>query len=229
MNIKLQYHKELNSKLWKDDALLPEVRNKLLLFAKTWQQFADIPDEAVTDIIMTGGNANYNYTPQSDIDIHILIDKSKLPEKGKYVDDDLYSKKIIWTLTHDVKVLGYPLEPYAQDKDEIFPKGQGVFSLKNNKWVIKPVFLKLNFKDDDHLKRKVSYYMKMIDHMISSKMSLSAFETLMKKITASRKTGIVKAGEYSFENLVFKELRNQGYINKLDKYIRNSKDKELSL
>lgn len=229
MEIKLQYHKELNSKLWKGEQLLPEVRQKLLQFAKTWQQFADIPDDVVTDIIMTGGNANFNYTPQSDIDVHIIIDKNKMPEKGKYVDDDLYSKKVIWSLTHDVKVLGYPLEPYAQDKDEVFPKGQGVFSLMNNKWVVKPVYKNLDFQSDDHLKRKVQHYIKMISHMVQSKMSLSAFQALKSKLTKMRTAGLTKGGEFSFENLVFKELRNQGVVDKLDKYIKSEKDKELSL
>ena len=40
---------------------------------------------------------------------------------------------------------------------------------------------------------------------------------------------IAKGGEFSFENLVFKELRNRGYLDKINKYEQGLKDKALSL
>jgi hypothetical protein len=39
---------------------------------------------------------------------------------------------------HNIKVLGYPVELYAQDINEKTPSNQGVFSLKNNKWTTEP-------------------------------------------------------------------------------------------
>ena len=44
-----------------------------------------------------------------------------------------------------------------------------------------------------------------------------------------RSSGIRKGGEFSIENLVFKELRNNGYLEKLSTYIVKTKDKSLSL
>ena len=44
-----------------------------------------------------------------------------------------------------------------------------------------------------------------------------------------RAAGIEKAGETSTENLVFKELRNRGYLDKMSKHIRDLEDKDLSL
>jgi len=113
--------------------LKPEVRKALLKFADTWADYASIPKNLIQDVIMVGGNVNYNYTDKSDIDVHLIIDRNKLGQR-RLVDDYLQSKKVLWTLTHNVKVYGYSLEPYAQDPVTSYPKGQGVFSLKDNKW-----------------------------------------------------------------------------------------------
>jgi len=39
----------------------------------------DIEGFSIEDIIITGSMDNYNYTDQSDIDLHIICDYSKLP------------------------------------------------------------------------------------------------------------------------------------------------------
>ena len=44
-----------------------------------------------------------------------------------------------------------------------------------------------------------------------------------------RSSAIEKGGEYAPENLVFKELRNRGYLDKMSKYVRNLEDEDLSL
>ena len=44
-----------------------------------------------------------------------------------------------------------------------------------------------------------------------------------------RDSAIQKAGEFSVENLVFKELRNRGILDKMTDHIRNLQDKKLSL
>jgi hypothetical protein len=231
VNIKLQYHSSLNQKIWQlNNKIRPELRQKLLQFAKTWQVFASIPNSAVTDVILTGGNANYNYTPYSDLDVHLLVDKSKLTMFGSKLDDQLMAKKQLWTLTHNVTVLGYPLEPYAQDNKAPFPKGQGVYSLKKDAWIQEPVFQTgLNFKNDPRLKQKVQHYMDLIDDIIKHKMGMSAVDAMKTKLWTMRNAAISKGGEFSFENLVYKELRNQGYLDKLSVYAKTRQDKKLSL
>ncbi len=228
-SISLEYHDELNPKLWDGFKLKPEVRQKLLQFAETWRQYADIPSRLVQDIIMTGGNANYNYTKNSDIDVHLVVDKNSIDTNRALVDELLQSKKLLWSLTHDVKIYGYSLEPYAQDLNEKIPLNQGVYSLKNNVWIQKPSNLHLNFEDDDLLKKKVDHYKSLIDHMIETKADISSFEKLKKKLREMRASAIEKAGEFSFENLVFKELRNTGYLDKMTKYINSIEDSSLSL
>ena len=71
--------------------------------------------------------------------------------------------------------------------------------------------------------------MHLIDNMIKSKMDAEAFQSMKAKIRDMRGAAIAKGGEFSQENLVFKELRNRGYLDKMDKYEKSLKDKELSL
>lgn len=230
IKISLEYHDKLNPVLWDGENLKSEVRSALLRFIDAWREYANIPKNLVQDVVMIGGNTNYNYTSKSDIDVHLIIDRSKLGYDRKMVDDYLQDKKMLWTLTHDIKVKGFPVEPYAQDAVAKYPKGQGVFSLKNNKWIQKPSCgEECNFKNDPHLKQKVSTYMHTIDHMIKNKMSLDKFKHLKDKIKNMRSSGIQKGGEFSLENLIFKELRNRGYLDKISKYEKSKQDQQLSL
>lgn len=229
LKITLQYHDELNPKLWENGKLKPEVRTALIKFGESWAEFAKIPKSMIQDIVMTGGNANYNYTSKSDIDVHVIVDRSKLFSDPKFVEEYLQDKKSLWTLTHNIDVYGYPLEPYAQDQSIKYPKKQGVYSLKNSEWVQKPIHCNYDFQSDPLLKQKVKHFMHAIDHMIKHKMSVDQFDNLKARFKSMRTASLEKYGEFGRENLVFKELRNRGYIDKMNKYEISLKDKELSL
>ena len=229
-DISLQYHNNLNPKLWDDGKLKSEVRGKLIQFAETWRDFAMIPKEMVQDIVMTGGNANYNYTEQSDIDVHLVVDRDGFGIPRDFIDQFLQDKKILWTMTHpDIKIYGYPLEPYAQDPAEAIPMNQGQYSLMNDQWIQMPSNLNIDFTSNKVLNDKVEHYKHVIDRMIRSNASDAALKAIKTKITAARGPAIAKGGEFSLENLVFKELRNQGYIDKIDMYVKSEQDKALSL
>ena len=227
--ISLEYHDQLNPKIWDGAKLKPEVREALLKFGYAWADFAKIPKDIILDIIMTGGNANYNYTPKSDIDVHLVIDRNALGANREFVDEYLQDKKVLWTLTHKISILGYSLEPYAQDNADRYPANQGVYSLKRSRWVQFPNRGNYNWKDDPGLKRKVLFYKHLIDQIIKDKMDLQSVKDLKNKIKNMRAASIAAGGEFSFENLVFKELRNRGYLDKMNKYEMSLKDKELSL
>jgi hypothetical protein len=226
----LQYHSELNPKLWQDGKLKDEVRGKLLQIAATWMKFANIPAEAVVDIIITGGNVNYNYTPLSDVDLHIVISRDSLNPNRALIDDYLQDKKILWTLSHqDINIYGYPVELYAQDVNEQPHENQGVYSIQRNEWIATPRNLGLDFESDTHLQKKVQFYKDLIDKMISQQATDGTFDMLKQRIKKMRGDSIAKSGEFAFGNLVFKELRNQGYLDKMDAYQRSNLDKALSL
>ena len=72
------YHEDLNVKFWDGLTLRTEVRDKLLEIGYIWAEFAKIPSNAIQDIILVGGNANYNYTEYSDLDLHLVVDKDEI-------------------------------------------------------------------------------------------------------------------------------------------------------
>ena len=225
----LQSHENLNPKLFNDKKKLdPEVWQALNKIAKEWGSFANIPAAAIKDVIVVGGNANYNYTKHSDIDLHLVVDKKRIKCQG-LIDDYLQSKKQLWALTHDITVKGQPVELYAQDFRDPFREGQGVYSLKSNGWLQEPKQVKFNSKSPEVV-NKVKDLSFQINSLIDSNSDdIDAFKNIKRRLKIMRSTAIEKGGEYAPENLAFKELRNRGTLDRMNKYLRNLEDKELSL
>lgn len=228
--VTLRYHDKLNPLVWDNDVLRPEIRSHLLKIADHWREFANIPKKAVIDILLTGGNANFNYTKFSDLDVHLLVDKDKIADcESEVLDDYLKDKKQLWTLNHSIKVYGYEVELYAQDKNEPTSKNQGVYSLVHDRWKNKPKKEKIDL-NDPFLKKKVDHYKKIIDMFVQSKSDdVDKMNVFKEKLRNMRSSAVRQGGEFSLENLAFKELRNIGYLDKLSDYITHIEDRDLSL
>lgn len=67
---------------------------------------------------MIGSSAGYNWTPTSDIDLHILIDFSQVDENEELVKNYVDSLKKIWNETHNIYYKNHPVELYIQDAKE---------------------------------------------------------------------------------------------------------------
>jgi|TARA_Y100000287_G_scaffold62768_1_gene49579 hypothetical protein len=225
----LRYHKKLNIKFWHERSLRPEVREKLLQIGYKWAEFAKIPFEAIKDMILVGGNANYNYTRFSDLDLHLVVDKSKIADCPELLDDYLRDKKKLWALVHDIKIYSHPVELYAQDENDPLPANQGVYSIIKGEWILEPRQTEVNLSDP-LLFRKVRAMVEKIDDLIENEADDSdVLRKLQKRIRDMRASAIQQGGEFALENLVFKELRNLGYLDKLSNHIRNLEDTNLSL
>lgn len=224
----LHRNAQLNPDLWVGEALRPEVRRSLLNFAEAWRKFARIPEDAVLDILMVGGNASYFYNEASDIDVHILINKATLGF-GTMTDHYLKDRKSIWSIQHDVRVKGYQVEPYAQDISEKPPQGQGVYSLLRGEWVQKPVVTDYDPAGDEELNRKVTDWQSAIDKLVDDGRGVEEFDALKRKLSEMRKNGIAAGGELSRDNLIFKALRLSGHLDKMSQYVKQKQTRDLSL
>lgn len=229
LKLTLKSHEKLNPKLWSEDGKLdPEVWRALDRIGKEWAQFAKIPKSAIKDVTLTGGNANYNYTKFSDIDLHLIVDKEAI-DCPSVLDEYLQAKKQLWALTHDVTVKGQPVELYAQDYRDKWKPGQGIYSMKQQKWLQKPTPYKIDRRHPEVV-RKTKELMYQIDALIDSNSDdVKAFKNIKGRLKGMRSSAIEKGGEYAPENLVFKELRNRGYLDKMNKYLRDLEDQDLSL
>lgn len=225
----IQYHSHLNKKFWEGGKLKKPINDKLIEIAKKFIEFLDLPEFKVVDYIFTGSAANYNYTQYSDVDLHIILEKPKKLPKGFDLADILDTKKKLWNEEHHIVIHGYPVELYSQLTGEVLT-ASGVWSVMHNKWNVEPSFQKDLKVEEYAIDLKAKELKKVIDALLKEKSNdIEAIKHLIEKIKDMRKAGLKKAGEFSIENLVFKELRNTGYIDKLQKAKDNAFDAELSI
>jgi predicted nucleotidyltransferase len=225
---------ELNSKFWdNNDTLNNKVREKLLRVVTEFIEFLGVPI-LVEDIIFTGSLSNYNWSKYSDIDLHIVADFTQFQDELLPLYQELFKvKKTLFNTDHDIKIFGYEVELYVQDSNEAH-FSSGVYSVLFDEWSNKPK--KENVKIDKNLiHEKSKQWMEIIDTALdaaSDVMSDDARDILKKckdKLKKYRTCGLEKGGEYSNENLVFKVLRRNGYIEKLMNFENDLVDKELSI
>jgi len=224
----VRYNDTLNPKLYDDnDHLLPEVREALLKAAQNFVEDLDIPNLDIQDIVITGSGANYNWTPYSDIDLHLItdIDVMKDPDlAAKYFN----AKKNLWNNKHAVNIRGVDVEVYVEDDDEV-NESLGRYSVMHDKWVKKPTYSKPSF-DKATVNRKSQFIMNIIDSFLSNpNTTLDDLLDIKDKIWKMRKAALEKGGEFSNDNLVFKVLRNTGYLGRLLNAITAKEDKEMSV
>jgi len=220
---------ELNPKIWVNDLMDSRVRLKLMDIAQDFIEFLDVTWVKPEDTIVVGSIANYNWSRYSDIDLHIVIDYSKVDDRKKFVENYFQSKKKEWNDTHDeINIFGHPVELYVQDKDAD-NASSAVYSLDKNKWIKKPEKSTFTKKDIDSqtIKKKASSIMTDIENLEKKGSAADGNEyknrkvfddttDLIDDITLKRKTSLSKTkDEMNTDNLVFKVLRRNGYLDKL--------------
>lgn len=227
--ITAQYNSTLNPKLWSEDGVLDsKVSNKLKQIADGFIDYLENPSLEVSDIIITGSNANFNWTPQSDIDLHILVDVDLVKQSCPDLAEDFFNlKKSNWNNTHNITIYSQPVELYVQNINEPHIAA-GVYSLMQDKWLKKPTYNKPSY-DDSAVELKAQQLKYEIDCVINDKADKETVEALKAKIRNYRRAGLSSGGEWSIDNLAFKELRNTGYLQKLSDYAVDSVDQDLSL
>ena len=112
----IEKHEDLNPLLFEGDSLKPEIKEAI---EKIVNQFVeDLKTDGVKidvkDIILVGSNVSYNYTKDSDLDIHIIVDKDKLD-----CDPQLYTLlygayRSLFNKNYDITIKGIPVEIYVE-------------------------------------------------------------------------------------------------------------------
>jgi len=225
---------ELNPKIWENEDLLKkEVRDKLISSASEFIEFLGVPI-LIHDIIFTGSLANYNWSKYSDIDLHVVADFGQFDDTTLPLYEELFKvKKTLFNTDHDIKIFGYEVELYVQDLHAAH-FSSGVYSVLNNEWNNKPKKEKVEV-DKNLIKQKSNQWMEIIDTALESASDVDAddakeiIKKCREKLKKYRTCGLEKEGEYSDENLVFKVLRRNGYIEKLMNFENKVVDKGLSI
>jgi hypothetical protein len=220
----IEKHTELNPKLWSNGHLKPEVKKALENIAVDFKNYIDVPF-TVVDVIVAGGNANYNYTEHSDIDLHLIADFDSVNcdrEAAELFD----SKRLLYKEQHDINIYGIPVELYVEDQRT--PAVSSSYSIVNDQWVKEPSPEIPEF-DQGKLEHMVNVWSTVIDHSVKTK-DLQTCRNTLKLLRSYRKLGLKNPeGEFSIPNLVYKSLRNDGTLKGIQKLIDKLHDQQLSI
>lgn len=221
-------HCDLNPLIWDCTTLKPEIREKLLENAMAFLDSIET-DIDVEDITLTGSLANYTYTKYSDFDLHIITNFNDYGTDQVLLKDYFDAKKTIWNTNHDIKIKGYEVELYIQDSN-IRHHSTGVYSLKTDTWLVKPKPIDSAIQvDKNEVLKKKKTMLDIINYALSPECSLDSAIKAKEKFLDMRKIGLEKSGEFSPENLAYKELRRSGDIERLILGVTAKKDRALSL
>ena len=218
----LTINDDLNEKFWGasgGEHLNPEISKRLLSVVQDFFSNLKLEGVDIEDITLTGSLANYNYTRFSDVDLHVLINFSDVNEDLELVREFFSAKTSNWNKKHNIMIFGYEIEIYIQDSNEDH-HSTGVYSLMNEEWIAQPNRIEPEI-DEKMVKRKVKSFIDMIERT-EDKFDIQKYEEahdeankLIKKIKKFRQSGLEERGEYSYENLTFKYLRNHDHIKTL--------------
>lgn len=219
---------ELNPKLWQQDGTLrPEVHGKLI---EIQDQFIEELNEnnipvAVLDAWVVGSNASYNYTEQSDLDLHIIVDSSASSCDAAVLQILYNYFKSNFNSKYDISIHGIDVELYIEDVSSN-AVSNGIYSLKQDKWIKKPIKADIpEVQIDSELLQK---WTDKYNNVVAG-VSAQTAQSLVNELYLLRKQSLATEGEYGQGNLIFKEFRNNGYLDKLKEIAAGDKSKELSL
>lgn len=218
---------ELNPDFWKNKRLDSRIRLKLLDIADDFTDFLNVDWVKPEDITMTGSLANYNWSDYSDIDLHIIIDYKKVDNRTEFVAEYFKSKKEIWNNEHqNLTIFGFPVEVYVQDKNEPHASS-GVYSLERDKWIKEPEKLKNPKKKTlNKAGKNAAKWMNKIDNLMSryypdkteteKESILDDLDDIFDEIKDNRRDAFERGeDEMNPDNLTFKVLRRNGYLDKI--------------
>jgi predicted nucleotidyltransferase len=226
-------HDELETQIWKDEKLKPNIKDRLMEIA---ENFIDNLSFKVNlkDVRFTGSLANYNWSQYSDIDLHLVVDFSEVDENKELVKELFDSKRMRWNELHDIKIKGYDVELYVEDEGEEH-SSSGVYSIMNDEWIQHPEQIEKTV-DLDTAKKKASDIEQQVNS-INSMFDSGDFEKVIRhvdrlknKIRSMRQAGLeTEEMEFSPENIAFKLLRRNDLLDILTKLKYKAYDQTMTL
>lgn len=241
MDEKIEKHDTLNPILWNEDKTLkPEIKSKIEEIVKTFVDglAEDKIKFDIKDTILIGSNCNYNYTKDSDLDVHIIADSKGL-DCSKDVYNLLYSAyRSLFNKDYEITLKNIPIELYVE-MDGTSTQSNGVYSLKNG-WIKEPVQQDIPDINQEEFDKKMQpwkdKYFNLMEPLVGAnkigkKPSTTSddINKLIEDIYDLRQKDMISKGEYGVGNLIFKEFRNLGYLDVLKKAKKDLLSKELSL
>ena len=223
---KMELHDILNPKIWENNQLRPEVKEKL---NEIIDQFIlelhdnEIPIK-VLDARLVGSNASFNYTENSDLDVHIIANFEDTSCDVPVLNLLYNFFKKNFNDKYNISIHGVPVELYVEDINSS-AVSNGIYSINQEKWIKFPEPIEI--PDIDITDEFTPYENKYINIMEDN--NVEEASNLIDELYLLRKDSISTDGEYGKGNLIFKEFRNKGYLDSLKQLLVDETSKELSL
>ena len=227
-----QVQSKLNSEFWLENKLNPFIRERLIKIAEDFWAELDLGVD-FEDITFTGSLANYNWSKYSDIDLHIIIDYTKVDKNVDLVREMFMAKKSVWNQRHDIFIHDFEVEIYVQDGGEEHVS-TGVYSILDDRWLTEPESMEFSI-DKPAVQKKAAGIMDEIDKiegMVASdenEKAKSYADKLKAKIRKMRQSGLEREGAYSNENLAFKVLRRNDSLGRLSDLQASAYDRAMGV
>ena len=223
----------LDPNIWEDDHLRPQIGARLTKIVNDFIQNLEREID-IEDIRFTGSLANYNWSKYSDIDLHVVVDYSKIDEDTDIVKSFFDAARMVWNNAHTIKIYGYEVEIYVENVGEDH-RSSGIYSITNNEWIVAPDpeqvdidFVTARKKSDD-IATQVNLIQRILD-VGKAKAALKSIERLKEKIRRMRRSGLDSPQqEFSPENIAFKILRREDILQKLNDLKYDAYDKLMSI
>ena len=205
------YNDKLNPKIWSsDNKLLPQVRAKINEIVDAFIDYVEIPLKIV-DVHILGSNASYNYTDNSDLDVHIVTNFDMIkPDCSEILQAYYNTERASFNSTYDIKIKGIDVEIYVEDI-KASTISNGIYSLYSDKWIKFPKKIQpVNTNLEPELSKVKAYVLNAINSL-----QLGLVEDTINSLYLIRKNSLATDGEYGKGNLIFKDIRNSGLLDKL--------------
>ena len=227
----IKTNEELNPIIWDSDfTMKPQIRTKLLSIVDEYLDASEILEkDDIIDIELLGSNANYNYHPKSDIDLHLVVNMEDLSSDPALAQIANNYEKANFNTKYNLGIKGIDVELYVEDVNA-GTMSNGIFSVLKNEWLKKPE--KVIYPDydsnDEYILLMTTWRDRakaVLENAITSKEPKQFVDSLYNL----RRLSLMKDGEYAMGNYVFKTLRDEGYLQALKDRRYELASKELSL
>ncbi|MBO5711337.1 MAG: hypothetical protein J6R47_00725 [Acholeplasmatales bacterium] len=221
---KFEKHDTLNPKLWKNNKLLPEVKDKIIEIIKEFLSTIDL-NIKIIDARIVGSQASFNYTEYSDLDIH-LITNFELMDASEEILTVLYNAlKTKFNKDYNVTIKGINVELYIEDMKSS-AISNGVYSIFYSQWIKFPK--KLDSIPEIDTSNEFRDWKDKIDKVIQFG-NPESIEKTIDDLYILRKDSLDIDGEYGKGNQIFKDIRNAGLLDDLKTAYKKKRSKELTL
>lgn len=229
--VAVELHDTLNPKLWdENNNLRPLVKDRLIKIVDKYVESSDvITKDDVIDVELLGSNASYNYTPYSDLDVHLVVNMENVSCDPALFQLACNAERSNFNKNYDITIKGIEIEMYVEDV-KASTASNGIYSLYKDEWIKFPQKITVpNYDSDEEYIALLDEWKSLAETVLGSANNAQQVQDYINNLYNLRRTSIMTDGEFGKGNLVFKEIRNLGLLDRLKEKQYELSSKELSL